>query len=182
MRRIISGILVLGVIWALVSIINKENTPAAKNVNNIEESTNINFKRPSFELKGLDGKTYSTADVSGPLVINFWASWCGPCKIEGPELVKLYEKYGGNVQIYAVNITTSDSIDGARSFAKEYGFKFPVLLDTDDVVTKQYNVQAIPTTYFVNEDGVIVDKITGFSGAKDLADKFKKLADAGAKK
>lgn len=182
MRRIISGILVLAILWALVSIINKENNPEAKRANNTEESANINFKRPSFSLKGLDGKEYSTSDVSVPLVINFWASWCGPCKIEGPELVRLYKKYDGKVQIYAVNLTTSDSIEGARSFAAEYGFKFPVLLDTKESVSKQYNIQAIPTTYFVNKQGIIVDKITGFSGTKDLEEKFKKLAETGDNK
>lgn len=178
-KKLLSGILLFALLWTFVTTINKENSlnTSAENLNKMEEAPQVNFKRPSFTLKALDGKKYSTSDVSKPLVINFWASWCGPCKIEAPELVKLNERYGEKVQIYAVNITSGDSIDGARSFAETYGFKFPVLLDVDDAVSKKYHIQAIPTTFFINKDGIIVDQIMGFAGEKIFEEKFQRLVE-----
>lgn len=179
MKRLISGILLFALLWTFVSTINKENRLAtsAETLKKVEEAPQIHFKTPSFTLKALDGKKYSTSDVSKPLVINFWASWCGPCKIEAPGLVKLNERYGNKVQIYAVNITSGDSIDGARNFAETYGFTFPVLLDVDDIVSKKYHIQAIPTTYFINKEGIIVDQIVGFAGEKIFEEKFQRLAE-----
>ncbi len=177
MKKLLSGILLFALLWTFVTTINKENSLTTSAENKIEEAPQINFKRPSFTLKALDGKKYSTSDVSKPMVINFWASWCGPCKIEAPELVKLYERYGNKVQIYAVNITSGDSIDGARNFAETYGFKFPVLLDVDDAVSNKYHIQAIPTTFFINKDGIIVDQIMGFAGEEIFEGKFQRLVE-----
>ncbi|MFT8322517.1 MAG: TlpA disulfide reductase family protein [Bacillus sp. (in: firmicutes)] len=112
------------------------------------------------------------------MVVNFWASWCGPCKIEAPELVSLNRKYHNQVKIYAVNLTSGDSESEARAFAEEYGFNFPVLLDKDGKVAKLYNVAAIPTTYFISSDGIIVDRIIGFRGKDALKSKFNNLVKA----
>ncbi|WP_191567657.1 TlpA family protein disulfide reductase [Metabacillus idriensis] len=175
MKKITTVLLTFLLLWALVYTFNKENTKVYSNPDKLEELPKINFKVPNFTLNGLDGKQYTTDNVSKPLVINFWASWCGPCKLEAPELVKLYTKYNQQVQIYAVNITGSDSLEGAQSFTENYGLNFPVLLDTNNVVSKKYNITAIPSTFFVNKDGVIIDQIMGYGGEKVFHDKFKKL-------
>nr|WP_249730488.1 TlpA disulfide reductase family protein [Paenibacillus sp. J2TS4] len=142
----------------------------------LEELPQVGFRAPAFSLTGLDGTAYSLADESKPMVINFWASWCGPCEIEAPDLVKLYEKYEGKIEIYAVNATTFDKEDKAREFAERHGFKFPVLLDDDrnNKVMDQYQVYAFPTTFFVNRDGVIVDKVLGIVEPDELEKKFKR--------
>ena len=173
-KRIIGGVLILALLWAVVMTINKQSS-LSNEVKNVEESPQVNFKRPSFALQGLDSQTYSTDQIKKPLVVNFWASWCGPCKIEAPELVNLYKQYQDQVEIYAVNLTTSDSESGASAFAQEYGFDFPVLLDKDGKVGKLYNVAAIPTTYFISSDGIIVDRIIGYGGKDVLKAKFKEL-------
>lgn len=144
--------------------------------NNKEELPKVGYRAPQISLIGLDGKAYSFDDLNGkPVVINFWASWCGPCRIEAPDLVRLYEKYSEQIEIYAVNVTVGDSIDGAKAFAKEYGFDFPVLLDPEGTVSGQYQIRPIPTTFFVNGKGVIVDQVIGVVDSRDLESKFKRL-------
>lgn len=143
---------------------------------NKEEVAKVGFKAPQFNLQGLNGQPYSLDQLGGkPVVINFWASWCGPCRVEAPELVKLYKKYGKQVEIYAVNLTASDSIEGAKAFANEFGFTFPVLLDDQGEVAKAYRITPIPTTFFVNGDGIIADKVTGLIDPQTLEAKFKQL-------
>ena len=174
-------ILIVGaVLWTLALYVNSskeqmnsENTPSAPQ---LEELPRIGFKAPGFELQGLDEEVYSLKRLNGkPVVINFWASWCGPCRLEAPELVRLYDKYNDRVEIYAVNLTSSDSIEGAKGFAEEFGFSFPVLLDLDGSVGNTYQVKAIPTTYFVNHKGIIIDQVTGLVPPDQLEKKFQNL-------
>lgn len=173
--------IVIAVLWTITLNMNgaKEQNPTAKgaaNQSQKEELPRIGFKAPGFKLKALDEKEYSLETLEGkPVVINFWASWCGPCRLEAPELVKLYEKYKNQLEIYAINLTFNDSIEGAKAFSDEYDFTFPVLLDTDGLVGKRYQVQAIPTTFFVNEKGIVVDQVTGLAQPDDLEGKFLKL-------
>jgi len=175
-KRVFNTLFIIGLLWAIVMTINKE-IPLSKDIKNVEAAPQVNFKLPSFSLNGLDSKNYSTDNLKKPLVINFWASWCGPCKIEAPELVSLNKKYHNQVEIYAINLTSSDSESGARAFANDFGFNFPVLLDKDGQVANLYNVAAIPTTYFVSSEGIIVDRIIGFGGKETLKSKFEKLVN-----
>jgi thiol-disulfide isomerase/thioredoxin len=109
---------------------------------------------PAFKLSSLDNQPYQVGGKRDkPLLINFWASWCGPCKEEAPDLVKLYEKYKGQIDLYAVNITRGDSINDARSFAQKYGFTFPVLLDTNGEIADMYRIRVIPTSYLIDRNG-----------------------------
>lgn len=143
---------------------------------NKEELPKVGYKAPFISLQGLDGKTYSFESLNGkPVIINFWASWCAPCRIEAPELVELYAKYKDQLEIYAVNVTASDSIEGAQAFSQEYGFTFPVLLDEKADVARKYQIKPIPTTYFVNSEGIIVDKLIGLADPQTLENKFKQL-------
>jgi thiol-disulfide isomerase/thioredoxin len=119
---------------------------------------------PDFTLPSIDGKQTSLADFQGKKVIlNFWATWCPPCKAEMPEMQKFHEQYGKDVSIVAVNLTSTEAgPKQVQSFLKERGFTFPVLLDQKDVVgTKKYQVITIPTSYFINEQGQIVERVDG---------------------
>ncbi len=163
--------ILLGLIIILVGIAVYQSSTV-----NEEELPKAGFKAPPFSLQALDAQSYSLEGLEGkPVVINFWASWCGPCRKEAPELVKLYEKYNTQLEIYAVNMTADDSIGDATAFAKEFGFAFPVLLDEKGEVAKRYQVQSIPTTFFVNREGIIVDKTLGLVDRQTLENKFKKL-------
>lgn len=163
--------LLLAAILVLAVMAFYQSSPA-----NREELPKTGYRAPQFSLQGLNGQTYSLKNLNGkPVVLNFWASWCGPCRTEAPELVRLYEKYKGKIEIYAINVTSSDSVEGARAFAKEYGFMFPVLLDEKGAVSQQYGILPIPTTFFVDGDGVIVEQVTGLVDPKSMEAKFKQL-------
>lgn len=141
-----------------------------------EELPQIGYKAPRLTLQALDGKTYSLDQLGGkPVILNFWASWCGPCRAEAPELVRLYEQFKGKIEIYAINVTASDTIEDAKAFADEFGFTFPVLLDEQAEVARRYGIRPIPTTFFVNADGIIMGQVIGLVDSQSLEEKFKQL-------
>ncbi|ETT40477.1 MULTISPECIES: TlpA family protein disulfide reductase [Paenibacillus] len=141
-----------------------------------EELPKTGYQAPNFSLQALDGQTYSLQSLNGkPVVINFWASWCGPCKIEAPELVRLYDKYKARIEIYAVNVTASDSIEGAKAFAQDFGFQFPVLIDEKGEVAQKYAIRPIPTTLFVNSEGIIIEQVIGLVDPQTMESKFRRL-------
>lgn len=170
--------LIAVVVIAGVLIYQNTTAKTAQQARQTEELPKIGFKAPSFTLPSFDDKTYAVPMKDGkPVVINFWASWCGPCRLEAPELVKLYDKYKGKLEIYAVNLTLQDTVPNAKAFVDEFGFTFPILLDRDEQnsVGNLYQVQAIPTTYFVNKEGVIIDKVMGVTDSQTLENKFRSL-------
>lgn len=123
---------------------------------NQEKAPKVGFQAPAFELKGLDQNVHSLTNLGGkPVLINVWASWCGPCKEEAPDLVRLYEKYKDKIEFYAVNATSDDSLKGALSFVEQFQFSFPVLLDETGSFTDLYRVRSYPTTFFVDGNGTI---------------------------
>lgn len=113
---------------------------------------------PDFTLNGLDGTPVSLSDLRGKVVVlNFWASWCPPCRVEMPHMQRLYEKYEAeNVVVLGINLTSTEKSPGAaQGFVEEQGLSFPVLLDSKGEVMDTFRIVAYPTTYFIDEEGVI---------------------------
>jgi len=128
----------------------------------IPEKADIGYTAPSFSLTGLDGQTHSLEALRGkPVILNFWASWCGPCRDEAPSFVKLHKQYGDRLHVVAVNLTATDSLESAREFARTYGFTFPVPLDKDGEIAARYRIRPIPTTIFIDSRGIITDGVLG---------------------
>lgn len=115
------------------------------------------FLAPNFELQSLGGPVYRPGDLRGnPVLINFWASWCPPCRLEMPALQSVYAQYHDQgLQVLAVNVTDQDDLTSVAQFAREFGLTFPVLMDTDGQVGRLYQMQALPTSFLVGSDGVI---------------------------
>ncbi|MFD1176748.1 TlpA family protein disulfide reductase [Paenibacillus puldeungensis] len=131
---------------------------------------------PAFKLSGLDGKQYAVGGKRDKaLLLNFWASWCDPCREEAPELVNIAEKYKDSLDVYGVNVTFYDKLDDVKKFVKEYGFTFPVLLDEKEKVYRMYNGIAFPTNILIDKDGVIRDVVIGLISPEDLQGKIEKL-------
>ncbi|RCW50635.1 MULTISPECIES: TlpA family protein disulfide reductase [Halanaerobium] len=125
-----------------------------------EVGTEIDMQAPDFELKNINDKKVSLSDFRGQKVfLNFWASWCPPCREEMPDIQKLHENYGEEVIILAVNVGENKST--AANFMMKNGLSFSVLLDTDKSTAQNYLVRGIPTSYFLNEDGIIKNKVVG---------------------
>lgn len=136
------------------------------------------YQAPPFELKGMDGRTYAlNGKRDKPLLVNFWASWCGPCKSEAPDLQKLYAKYGDRIDFYGVNVTQVDKEKDARKFVEDYGIQFPVPMDKDGKVSQAYQVQAFPTTYLIDRNGVIRDAFYLLSPS-ELERRIKKIIES----
>jgi DsbE subfamily thiol:disulfide oxidoreductase len=114
-----------------------------------------------FSLSLLEGETKSLSSYKGKVVfLNFWATWCGPCRIEMPSLEALYNKFSDkDLEILAVNCREDQA--AVSSFLKNEGFTFPVLLDLNGRVSMNYGVQAIPTTFLIDRDGMIILRLVG---------------------
>ena len=110
---------------------------------------------PDFTLKGADGRNLRLQEQRGQVVlVNFWATWCGPCRQEMPHLNKLYDKYrSSGFVLLGVNI--DDDPRAATSTAAKWGLKFPVLLDADKTVSKLYDLGSMPATVLIDRDGKV---------------------------
>lgn len=108
---------------------------------------------PNFTLKSLGGKNLKLSEMTGDVVlINFWASWCGPCREEMPLLNALHNKYEP-LGFTVLGVNVEEQLDGAMSFLKNVPVDFPILLDDKNKVSRQYKVIAMPTTVVVDRDG-----------------------------
>lgn len=135
---------------------------------------------PDFTLKDLDGETISLSDYAGrPVLINFWATWCGPCEAEMPEIDAAYQAYRDEgFVVLAVDL--QEHPDTVRSFIDYYGFEFPVLLDRNHDVGDRYLVRGLPTTYFVDPSGTVAHIYIGQMDAQDIEIGLRKILPDGA--
>ncbi|MGG4143240.1 TlpA disulfide reductase family protein [Paenibacillus algorifonticola] len=120
------------------------------------------YSAQQFELQALDEQMYKIGGEQGKLsFVNFWASWCGPCELEAPDLQELHEKYGDKIAMYGVNSTKFDKERAARQFVLDHEFTFTILMDREGDVTKEYKVNTFPTTFLIDSKGVIRERING---------------------
>jgi thiol-disulfide isomerase/thioredoxin len=136
---------------------------------------------PDFTLESLDGKSVRLSDLRGKAVLlNFWATWCGPCRIETPWLVELQNQYGSQgLQVVGVAMDDSGK-DEIEKFAKDMGMNYPVLLGKEAVGDEYGGVPALPESFFIGRDGKIVDRIMGIDSKSVLEDAVKKALDTQA--
>lgn len=115
---------------------------------------------PAFTLTDLDGNRVSLSQFAErPVVLNFWATWCAPCRAEIPHLIEAYQREGGEVVFLAISV--DEPAGTVRRFAEEKGMPFPVLLDEGGRVASDYQVRAIPMTFFISRDGEIAMRYMG---------------------
>ncbi|WP_423225610.1 TlpA disulfide reductase family protein [Candidatus Amarolinea aalborgensis] len=124
-------------------------------------SPQVGFPAPDFSLSRLDGQSVRLADWHGqPVVLNFWATWCPPCRAEMPALQAAAQAYGDQgVRVLGVN--QAEEANQVAGFMQTLGLDFPVLLDRDAAVSQLYRVRSLPTTFFIDREGVIREIIIG---------------------
>ena len=121
------------------------------------------FLAPDFRLETFGGDGYTLSELRGkPVLINFWASWCPPCRSEMPAIQKVYEEFQDQgFVVLAVNSTHQDNLGDAITFAQIRKLTFPILLDKDGSVSDLYEVRSLPTTFFVDPQGIIQEVVIG---------------------
>lgn len=155
--KVIEAVLLMS--WAvfLSSPVFGETSLAPINV----EKPSVRVEAPAFTLAGVGGKTVSLKDYKGKVVLlNFWASWCAPCREEAPALEKLWSDYKAR-DFVVIAIAADRRPETARRFVSKLGLSFPALFDPEGTVRKLYEVTALPTTYLIGKDGKISGRVLG---------------------
>ena len=119
---------------------------------------------PDFTVLDADGNNVKLSDLFGqPIVLNFWASWCGPCQSEMPEFDAACEELEGKVVFMMVDLTdgSRETVDTAKAFISEKGFGFPVYFDNASEAAAAYGITSIPTTFFINSNGELIAHAVG---------------------
>ncbi len=157
-RGLMIALLVLGVAWIAVSRVPDEEALAQ-----VERppAPQAGFAAPDFSLETRDGETISLADLRGQAVLlNFWATWCPPCRAEMPAIQGVYQKYQDQgLAVLAVDVGEGDA--QVTAFVDEQGLTFPILMDRDAAVSNRYQVRAMPSTFFIDRSGVIQEVTLG---------------------
>jgi peroxiredoxin len=156
---ILTSILILGAIWTFMSRAPKPSAQQPGPLPNPKQG----FAAPDFTLDTLDGRQLTLADLRGhPVVLNFWASWCPPCRSEMPSIEKAYQRYkDAGLIVIGLNITSQDAEADARAFVEEFGLTFPIVLDRDGSVQIRYQLLGLPSTYFIDQQGIIHSVVVG---------------------
>ena len=151
-RTIYFGILVLGLLWIGLSV-----DRSGASTNGLIPAPQEGFLAPDFTLTTPDGESYQLSALRGQVVlINFWASWCPPCRAEMPAFQNVYNDYKETgLVVLAVNTAWQDTPEAREAFVAEYGLTFPILLDNAQTASRLYRIQAMPTSFLVGRDGRI---------------------------
>jgi cytochrome c biogenesis protein CcmG, thiol:disulfide interchange protein DsbE len=158
-RRILSaGILLLGITWTLLS----RPTAGATTAGRIP-APQVGFLAPGLTLTDLNGQSVSLSDHQGQVVLlNFWASWCPPCRAEMPAIQQVYQSYQDQgLVVLAVDATYQDAPASVRTFLGSFEHSFTILRDERAEANRLYAVNSLPTTFFIGRDGVIRDLVVG---------------------
>ncbi len=161
--------LVAGVAWLWLS-----RTPVDGVALGTDPAPTVDHPAPDLVLPTLDGAEFSLSELRGtPVVLNFWATWCGPCQRELPELQEASERYAGRVLI--VGVDQGEEAEIVQGYVDELGLTFTVPMDTDFDAADLYNVRGLPTTFFIDRNGVIRDVWAGEMNSITLAEKIRRI-------
>ena len=169
MKKYLAVVVLIGlVIWGLYDVGAKSNSAGVSTNTDQGQQLTVGLEKgnlaPDFELRSVDGKAIKLSSLRGKkVIVNFWATWCPPCRLEMPEMEKFYTKTKNEgIEILAVNLTKAEkSRADVPSFMETYGITFPVLLDENGEAARLYDVSSIPASFIIDTQGVIREKIVG---------------------
>jgi cytochrome c biogenesis protein CcmG/thiol:disulfide interchange protein DsbE len=133
-------------------------------------------KAPDFSLKSVDGKTIKLSDYKGKVVIiDFWATWCGPCRRGIPDLVSLQTQFKNDIVIIGISLDAEKTIKDVPGFVKSYSINYPIVYGDEKVVMAYGGIQSIPTAFVVDKKGNVVDRHIGLVSKDTYVNKIKEL-------
>ena len=154
--------IILGGGWIIYSRVMIGGSTAGEGVANLEPAPVAGHPAPDFELVSPDGEVIRLSDYKGtPVIVNFWATWCAPCRAEFPEFQQAAVDNADQLVIIGINHTTSDQRDLVPGFIEEFGITFPIVLDEDGSTVEAYRILGLPTTVFIDSRGVVNELFTG---------------------
>jgi cytochrome c biogenesis protein CcmG/thiol:disulfide interchange protein DsbE len=163
----------LGGAWIFVS---KEEVKESSTLT-LTEAPIVGHLAPDFTLQTPIGETVTLSDFRGqPVVLNFWASWCGPCRVEMPFFEQTQMKYNGKTAVIGVN--QGESADIVQEFSIRQNISYPLLVDDDNSVNLDYNINSLPTTIFIDPNGVVQEVVVGIVNQAVLEDRVEKMMRA----
>lgn len=148
----------------LIAVAGCSKIPAESTITTTPAAQEDKTLAPDFTVYDAEGKAYKLSDFRGkPVVLNFWASWCPPCKAEMPDFQKEFEAQGKDVQFLIINLTDGmqETVDTASAYVAQQGYTFPVFYDTSSAAANAYGIRSIPTTFFIDAEGYAVAQATG---------------------
>jgi peroxiredoxin len=160
-----AALLAAGAAWAWWS-----RVPAGGTTQGAIPAPQKGFLAPDFALETAEGETVRLSELRGrPVVVNVWTSWCPPCREEMPALERVHQAYQEQgVVILGLNSTSQDVRENALAFAGEQGLSFPIVFDEEGEATRLYQVRALPTTFFIDANGIIQEVVAGGPMAEAL--------------
>ena len=155
---------------------NSDKIYALTNNHNVQKDDNK--KAPDFALKDPDGKEVKLSDYKGKVVIlDFWATWCPPCREGIPDLVSIQSKYKNNLVVIGISLDDESTQGDIPSFMKSFGINYPVVFGTMDVVNDYGNIEAIPTSFIIDQSGKIINSHIGLVPKEIIEGEIDSLLD-----
>lgn len=154
---------------------NKKNN----SITNLNDNVIVKLdgdKAPDFALKSIDGKTIKLSDYKGKVVIiDFWATWCPPCRKGIPDLISIQNDHKKNVVIIGISLDAEKTIKDVPGFVKNYGINYPIVYGDEKVVAAYGGIQSIPTAFVIDRKGNVVDRHIGLVSKETYTNKIKEL-------
>lgn len=137
---------IIGIIFLMISLVSFSN----------------NVKAPDFNLKDQYGVVHSLENYKGKVIfLNFWATWCPPCKKEMPDIENIYKEYGENKKDVVILGVNSEKENEVKKFLKDKGYTFPTVIDENSEVMRKYFIQAFPTSFVIDKEGNVYGYVMG---------------------